>query len=383
MNENSEARYLVEAVVRACEILRCFRSPEERLALNDVVERTGLTPSRAFRLLRTLEHEALVERGEGKLYRLRMLPLDRPAFRIGYAGQTPDSSFALEVADGVRRAAAARNVQLVELDNRYSAEQALRNADQLIRERVDLAIEFQTFADAAPAIAAKFREAGIPLIAIDIPHPGAVFFGADNYRAGLIAGRALARWARAQWSGRVDRIVLVGMSAAGPLAEARLDGALAGLDERLRVDPRSVVRLDGDGRFETAWEGARGRLRPGERTLIAGINDPGVLGALRAAEEAGMVDTVAAVGQGASTEGRRELRRGGSRLIGSVGYFPEQYGERALALALDLLEGKPTPPAQFVDHELITPANVRARYPADEASAAETAPPRPARETNT
>lgn len=365
MNENSSSRYLVEAVVRACEILRSFRSPEDRLSLSDIVERTALTPSRAFRLLRTLEHEGLVDRSQGKLYRLRIGPLDRPAFRIGYAGQTPDSAFAVEVAQGVRSAAAARNVQLVELDNRYSAEQALRNADRLIRERVDLAIEFQTFADAAPAVAAKFREAGIPLIAIDIPHPGAVFFGADNYRAGLIAGRALGRWTRREWAGRVDRVVLVGMPAAGPLAEARLDGTLAGIEERLRVGPDRVLRMDGDGRLETAWAAARDRLRPNERTLVAGVNDPMVLGVLRAAEEAGMAETTAGVGQGASAEGRRELRRVGSRLIGSVGYFPESYGERILELAIDILNGKPSPPAAFVDHELITPRNVRSRYPAD------------------
>lgn len=378
MNENSSSRYLVEAVVRACEILRSFRSPEDRLSLSDIVERTALTPSRAFRLLRTLEHEGLVDRSQGKLYRLRIGPLDRPAFRIGYAGQTPDSAFAVEVAQGVRSAAAARNVQLVELDNRYSAEQALRNADRLIRERVDLAIEFQTFADAAPAVAAKFREAGIPLIAIDIPHPGAVFFGADNYRAGLIAGRALGRWTRREWAGRVDRVVLVGMPAAGPLAEARLDGTLAGIEERLRVGPDRVLRMDGDGRLETAWAAARDRLRPNERTLVAGVNDPMVLGVLRAAEEAGMAETTAGVGQGASAEGRRELRRVGSRLIGSVGYFPESYGERILELAIDILNGKPSPPAAFVDHELITPRNVRSRYPADAETTAGRVETRPA-----
>jgi len=34
-----------------------------------------------------------------------------------------------------------------------------------------------------------FAEARIPTMAIDIPQPGAVYYGVDNYRAGLMAGR--------------------------------------------------------------------------------------------------------------------------------------------------------------------------------------------------
>jgi ABC-type sugar transport system substrate-binding protein len=44
-------------------------------------------------------------------------------------------------------------------------------------------------------IADKIAGAGIPLIAIDIPHPHATYFGVDNYRAGLEAGELLASYA--------------------------------------------------------------------------------------------------------------------------------------------------------------------------------------------
>ena len=43
---------------------------------------------------------------------------------------------------------------------------------------------------------ADLIEANIPVIAIDIPHPGATYFGANNYQAGLIGGRALGRCRR-------------------------------------------------------------------------------------------------------------------------------------------------------------------------------------------
>jgi ribose transport system substrate-binding protein len=48
-----------------------------------------------------------------------------------------------------------------------------------------------------------------------------------------------------------------------------------------------------------------------------------------------------------------------------VGYFPEKYGDGLLRLALDILGGKPVPPAVFVRHHLITPDNVDHFYPND------------------
>ena len=74
-------------------------------------------------------------------------------------------------------------------------------------------IEFQTDEAIAPIIAAKFREASIPLIAIDIPHPGATYFGANNYGAGLIGGRYLGRWAKQHWQGNVSEIVFLELPA--------------------------------------------------------------------------------------------------------------------------------------------------------------------------
>jgi ribose transport system substrate-binding protein len=107
------------------------------------------------------------------------------------------------------------------------------------------------------------------------------------------------------------------------------------------------------------------RKSKAQHVLIGGINDPSSLGGLRAFEEAGRADNCLVVGQNASIEARRELRRQGSRLVGSVAYFPENYGEAILAFAFDILRGKEVPPAIFVKHRMITPANVDELYPND------------------
>ena len=49
------------------------------------------------------------------------------------------------------------------------------------------------------------------------------------------------------------------------------------------------------------------------------------------------------MGQNASPEGRAELREPGTRLIGSVAYFPEKYGAEIVAVALDILHRRAGP----------------------------------------
>jgi ribose transport system substrate-binding protein len=98
------------------------------------------------------------------------------------------------VTDGLKSAASAADMDLLIVNNEFSSRLALENVERFIKEKVDLVINSQINISAASRIGAKFAEAGIPVIAVDIPHPGCFYFGADNYKAGRIAGRQLARW---------------------------------------------------------------------------------------------------------------------------------------------------------------------------------------------
>lgn len=360
--------YLVKAVVHSSRILSAFRSSGEALPLRDVAQRSGLPKSMVFRLLYTLERCGLVEKVGENLYRSSLRPLKQRLYRLGYAAQGTDYQFSTEVSTGLQRAAAAEGVELICVDNRYNPKIAQRNADVLVREKVDLVIEFQTDEQIAPIVAAKYREAGIPLIAIEIPHPGATYFGANNYEAGLIGGRYLGRWAKHHWHAAVDEIVLLALKRAGSLPQMRLTGMLVGMKEACpQLEHCRVTSIDGDGVLGDSFEAVRRHLRASrsQRILVGAINDPSALGALRAFQEAGRTDVCAIMGQNASAEGRAELRQPGTRLIGSVAYFPEKYGDDIVALALDILHRRPVPPAVFVKHQLVTPDTVNHIYPND------------------
>ncbi len=358
----------IQSVVRACRVLRCCQEAPGCLCLDEIAGRTELPRPTAYRILSTLVTCGMLERPAKNSYRAPERQGTSRKFRIGYASQSEEFSFSRLVSESIRSSAYDAGVDLLVLSNRYSPKVAIRNAEQFVREGVDLVIEFQTNQQSASIIASKLIEAGIPIIAIDIPHPGADYYGANNYRAGVIGGRALGDACLQHWKGEVDEVVLLELSMAGPLPRSRLTGMLAGVRQMLSKVPDGKVRfIDGQGRFEKSLDVVRrylGRNRT-KRVLVGALNDPSCLGALQAFEEAGRSEFCLAVGQNASIEARQEMRRPGSRLVGSVGFFPEQYGEAVIALALDRVRGREIPSATFVKHQLITPFNVDEVYPND------------------
>jgi ribose transport system substrate-binding protein len=368
-SETPRDPYLVKSIVHSSRVLSAFRTSGEALPLREIAARSGLPKSMVFRLLYTLERCGMIEKVGENLYRSFLRPFKQKLYRLGYAAQGTDYQFSKEISTGLQRAAAAEGMDLICLDNRYSAKIAQRNADIFVREKVDLVIEFQTDEHVAPIVAAKYREANIPLIALEIPHPGATYFGANNYEAGLIGGRYLGRWAKQQWQSNVDEIILITLERAGSLPRMRLTGMVVGMrDACPALEHVPVMHVDGDGKMADSFEAMRRHLRTtkSKRMLVGAINDPSALGALRAYQESGRTASCAIMGQNASPEGRAELREPGTRLIGSVAYFPEKYGPEIMAVALDLLHRRPVPPAVFVKHQLVTSENVNHVYPNDE-----------------
>jgi ribose transport system substrate-binding protein len=360
--------YLVKSVVHSSRILSAFRSAGEALSLKEVAQRSGLPKTMSFRLLYTLEKCGMVEKVGVNLYQSTLRPAKQRVCRLGYAAQGTDYQFSREVTASLERAAKSEGIELIALDNRYSAKIAQRNADLLVREKVDLAIEFQTDERVAPIVAAKYRDAGIPMIAIDIPHPGATYYGANNYEAGLIGGRYLGRWVKEHWHSELEEIILLELPRAGNLPQMRLTGMLVGINLVLPSAKNTrVTHLNGDGELGPSFEVVRKHIRASRsrRLAVGAINDVSAIGALRAFEEAGRADTCAIMGQNASPEGRAELREPNTSLVGSVAFFPERYGPDLIRVSLDILNNRPVPPAVFVEHKLLTPATVDHYYPND------------------
>ncbi len=360
--------YSVGPILRACEIIKAYRSEGESLFLRDLVARTGLNKTTVFRAAETLVQGGLLKRLECGRYATLITTSRHRRFRIGYASMTEKSLFARDVTESLRLSAAKMELELFELDNQMNARVALSNSERLIREQVDLAIEFQVCHRVAHVISSKFEQAHIPMIAVHTPHPGATFFGGNNYLAGRLGGRALAAWAKQTWNGRVDKVLLLGHAEAGPLTNSRLTGLTVGISDELpQLEPSMCLHIDCKGGYTETVDVIHNYLaRSNARRILVGtINDSVALGALRAFQEAGREETCAVMSQNGTIGARNELRRKNTRLIGSVAFYPEKYGDFLLPLAVSMLTQKTSPRAFFMKHQLINSRNVDEYYPND------------------
>jgi ribose transport system substrate-binding protein len=124
--------------------------------------------------------------------------------RFGFAAELPETPFSGAVRESLSGAATSAGVDLLVLDNKRDATAAVQNAQEFVRQRVDLVIEFQIDQQIVPAIADKIHGAEIPLIAVNILQPHAIFLGVDNCRVGYEAGLFLAQYAKINWRGEVS-----------------------------------------------------------------------------------------------------------------------------------------------------------------------------------
>ena len=362
--------YLIKSVAHAARLLASFEAPGEILSPREIAMRAGLSRGIVHRLLYTLEGEQIIEKLENKRYRSLYRRTAGRHWKIGYGAPGIDTLFTRTVAESLRVAVdRCDELEMLTLDHRYKPAVTLRNAEQFIRERVSLVIEYQIDEEVGAMIAQAYRDAHIPVIAVNNPQPGATYFGANNYEAGLLGGRYLGKWTRTHWHGEVDQIIKLELGRAGVVPKTRMTGMVQGIREILgpASDKIPVVCLDGDGNFDASWRVVRKHLRSisSARILVVAMNDNSALGSLRAFEEAGRSEQCAILGQNGSPEARQELRKGNSRLVGSVAYFPETYGEGLVRLALDILSRRFVAPAILTHHKLLTAQNVDHVYAND------------------
>jgi ribose transport system substrate-binding protein len=351
--------YLIPVLSKALDILELLQTENQPKSLEEIYQRTNISKTTVYRILKTFTHRGYLAQSDNGLYRLVTRPRK---VRFGFGSESSEMPFSEAVRESLAAATSSAGVDLLVLDNRYDAATAISNAEEFVRQGVDLVIEFQIDQRIAPIIADKVYGAGIPLIAVDIPHPHATFFGVDNYRVGFEAGTYLAQHAKSSWRGKVSWAVGLDIQEAGPLVHSRMTGAFAGLRSKLPGLAESRCLL-------LNAEGLRGkshhlmldflRRHPkDEGVLVAAATDTSGLGALQAVREAKRERDVAIVGQDCIPEALDEMSIPGSCFIGSVSHEASTYGPSLVQLGLAILNGQTLPPYNYVKHKLVTSASL-------------------------
>jgi ribose transport system substrate-binding protein len=352
--------YLIPVLSKALDILELLQAANQPMTLEAIHRQTRISKTTVYRVLKTFVHRGYLSQGADGLYR----QVTRPKkMRFGFAGQSADMPFSEEVTESLMDAAASVGVDLMVLDNHYDAATALKNAEEFIRSKVDLVIEFQVEQEVAPMIGDKIAAAKIPFIAIDIPHPHATYFGVDNYRVGVEAGETLAAYATANWGGRVDWVIGLDLAEAGQLVQSRITGAFEGIRSGVSDLPvESFVRIDGRGMREKSKKLIADFLErhpKDKHILIAAATDSSALGAVDAVRENKRDRHVAIVGQDCIAEAIAEMKKARSPLVGSVSHEASSYGPNLMHLGLSLLRGQTVAPYNYVAHKMITRESLR------------------------
>src|SRR3982074_385377 len=226
--------YVIPVLSKALDVLELLQKENTPRTLEEIYQRTNISKTTVYRILKTLVHRGYLAHSENGLYRL----VSRPRkVRFGFGAESSEMPFSEGVRESLQAAANSAGVDLLVLDNHYDAQTAVRNAEEFVRQQVDLVIEFQIDQRIAPAIEDKINGARIPLIAVDIPHPHATFFGVDNYRVGFEAGECLAHYAKRMWGGKVRWALGLDIDEAGPLVRSRVTGAFEAIRSRLPETP--------------------------------------------------------------------------------------------------------------------------------------------------
>ena len=348
--------YLIPILSKALDVIELLEQSHASLTLEDVYQKTRISKTSVYRILKTLVHRGYVAQSQNGQYRL----VSRPRrLRFGFAVQSMEMPFPQAVAQSVTAAAAAAGVELIFLDNKYDADIAIQNAEELVAKRVDIVLEFQVEEAVAPRIAHIFKKAEIPLIAIDVPHPNATYFGVDNFEAGYEMGLLLSKYALTKWKGNVHRVIGVGFGEAGSFVQSRISGAFDGIRARLpEISAAHYVQIEGRGMRDFSRMVMRDVLRThhaGEHILVAATTDSSALGVLDAAREFSCEADLAIVGQDCIPEAVEEMRKGTSALVGSISHEVETYGPRLIQLGIALLRGNIVPPYNYVPHRSVTP----------------------------
>jgi ribose transport system substrate-binding protein len=349
--------YLIPILSKALDVIEQLEQNNAPVTLEDVYQKTQISKTSVYRILKTLVHRGYVAQSQDGQYRL----VSRPRrLRFGFATLSGEMPFPVAVTQSVATAAAASGVELIVLDNRYDPDVAIQNAEELVARQVDLVLEYQVEEAVAPRVAHIFKKAGIPLVAIDIPHPNATYFGVDNFESGYEAGVLLAQHALVKWKEKVDWVLGVGFAEAGSFVQSRISGAFDGIRERISyIPPERFVQIEGRGMREPSQLAMAKflaiRHHKGERILIATATDSSALGILDTARQLDIESDIAIASQDCIPEVLEEMRSGKSAIIGSVSHEVESYGPRLIQLGISLMRGYTVPPYNYVRHRVVTP----------------------------
>ncbi len=297
--------------------------------------------------------------------------------KLAFANFLTSFPFCKSVEDGIIeqwKLAGGSVDDLTVLDNAAGTSRALQNSEIILNKKPEVFIQFQIDAQLNAMIARKYKEAGIPILAVDVPVPGNTFMGVDNWGVAVQTGEWIVSQIDEVYGGwdNVD-VVFIGINPqVGATVALGWEGIVYVLKENYgeegdpKVKGSKVVYVDAGSTTEAsqpAFQNILSAYPAAKNIIIACANDQTLAGTHAALEMAKRwePDNILMVSQGVDGLGIQLLRNG--IIDGDLAYFPERYGRNLVSAALALMYGNPIPSHIYIDNEIITPDNLNKYYP--------------------
>jgi ribose transport system substrate-binding protein len=292
-------------------------------------------------------------------------------FVLGISNFRDSFEFCARVHQNIEQWAKKYNIKTVYAEANMEPEKVKANLDTFALQGVDAIFEFNWLTE----VTAKWMKDNPDIIMVtgDYVVPGAYYFGANQYEAGVVLGRFLADQVKKRWNGKVDAIVLAACYQCGELLIKRMDGIVDGYRETYKDFPdNKVFRFENNNptsqqpqntkQIVTDFYTAHPKM---EHIAVGTNNDEGGMGALAAAETMGKQANFMIVSHGGDAPFQEKLRDGkGDVWIGSVAYMPERYGEFMIPWLKDILDKKPNVAKEMSPkHFVLTKDNLDKYYP--------------------
>ena len=284
---------------------------------------------------------------------------EKKHYKFGYTCMDGTNPFFVTIQDKIKELVEANGDELIVTDPGNDVTKQISQVEDMLSQKLDGL--FMNPVDAQGIIPALdlAKEAGVPMVGFDTEVGDMSYLvsytGSDNYNAGKVVGEDLVK--KAPNGGKI--IVLD-----SPTMQSVVDRTNGFMDAMKDHGFEVVAQQDAKGNLQIAMGIAEDLLQSNPDVVaIFGGNDPTALGALAAANAAGIKDCLI-YGVDGSPDIKSELASGESLIEGSGAQSPVSIAEQAVKIMYDYVEGKQVDERYPVETFLITSDNV-AQYGTD------------------
>lgn len=275
-------------------------------------------------------------------------------YKFGYTCMDGTNPFFVTIEKKIREMVEAQGDELIAVDPANDVTLQITQVEDLISQNIDAMFLNPAEAEGILPALDQLKAANIPIVGFDTEVADMSYLisytGSDNYNAGKVCGEDLVK----KCPDGGDIIVLD-----SPTMNSVTDRTNGFLEAIKGHNFNIVAQQDAKGNLEVSMGITEDLLQAhGDVVAIFGGNDPTALGALAAANAAGIKDCKI-YGVDGSPDIKAELASGDSLIEGTGAQSPVKIAETAVNIMYTYLNGDPVEARYPVETFLITADNVK------------------------